>query len=144
DRGPPPPGQDRPTTPARDRRAAALAGLRPSSFPLPPALADFGSRYGNYGHPRPSAHDNGQAMRSNVRWPLPVIVVLELAQCVWWIIAGSVMWSLRGLVYEPSSPQIAYNTRFAAALFALGGINVLAFIGFLVRPAGWGALVLAA
>jgi hypothetical protein len=79
-----------------------------------------------------------------VHWPLPVIVVLELAQFGWWIIAGWAMWSLRGLVFEPSSTQIASNTRFAVAMLTLGGINVLALIGFLVRPAGWGARVLAA
>jgi hypothetical protein len=83
-------------------------------------------------------------MRRGRRWQRLVIVVLEFAQCGWWIFSGWVMWSIRGLMLEPSSPQIAYNTRFAVALLALAGINVLALIGFLVRPVGLGGLVLAA
>src|SRR5438876_8904407 len=53
------------------------------------------------------------------------------------------MWSLRGLVFEPSSPQIAVNTRFALALLAVAGINVLSLLGFLLRPVGLGWFMLA-
>jgi len=83
-------------------------------------------------------------MKSGRRWLRLATVVLAIAQCGWWTLGGWAMWSFRGFMLEPSSPQIADNARFAVALFAVAAINIVALIGFFVRPRSWGELVLAA
>jgi hypothetical protein len=82
-------------------------------------------------------------MTGGRRWVHRLTVVLIVVQCVWWIFVGWGIWSVRGLMLEPSSPQIAVNTRFALALLAIAGINIVAVIGFLVRAVGWGRFILA-
>jgi hypothetical protein len=83
-------------------------------------------------------------MKSGRRWLHLVTVVVAVALCGWWTLGGWAMWSFRGFMLEPSSPEIADNTRFAVALISVAAINIAALIGFLVRPLRWGGLVLAA
>jgi hypothetical protein len=83
-------------------------------------------------------------MRRGRRWLQLGAVVLALGQCGWWIISAWMVWYFRGLMLDPSSPQIADNARFALALLAVAAINIGALIGFLVRPMRWGGLVLTA
>ncbi len=66
------------------------------------------------------------------------IVVLVAAQCVVWVVAGSILWSFRDLMVGAGSPQATENARFAVASFSVGAINALALLLFMLRPHGWG------
>ena len=82
-------------------------------------------------------------MRNGRRWLYLSIVVLTLVQCGWWAFSGWFMWSLRGLMLEPSSPQIAENARFAVAMLVVAALNFGALFCFLARPQTWGRSLLA-
>ena len=78
------------------------------------------------------------------RWLLIGTIVVAIAQCGWWILGGWVLWDVRGLMLQPDSPYIAVNARFALAVLVVAAINVFGLVAFLLRPAGWGGLLLIA
>lgn len=79
-----------------------------------------------------------------LRWLRLVTVVVALAQCGWWTLSAWLLWNFRGLMLEPSSPQIADNARFAVTVLVVAAVNIAALIGFVIRPFRWGGLLLAA
>jgi hypothetical protein len=78
------------------------------------------------------------------RWVYPLTVVVAVGQCGWWLFLGYVGWMSSGLMAEPGDPQIAINQRFWSPVLAMADIDAFAVIAFLLRPVGWGGLVLGA
>ena len=70
------------------------------------------------------------------------IVVLVVVQCLVWLAAGSIVWSLRGLMVGAESPEATDNARFALSIFAAAAVNGIALVSFLLRARGWGWLML--
>ena len=81
---------------------------------------------------------------TRTRWLIPGTIALAVAQCVLWLFLAYAMWSVRGLLLPPSSPQEGDNSRFALALLAIAGINCLAVIVYLSRRSRYGSVALAA
>ena len=79
----------------------------------------------------------------HTRFLLYGIVVLVVVQCLVWLVAGSIVWSLRGLMIGSASPEAEANARFAICIFAAAAINVIALVYFLLRQrrSGWFVLV---
>ena len=84
----------------------------------------------------------GWSFKIRPRLLLIGIVVLVVVQCLVWLVAGSIVWSLRGLMVGAESPEAADNARFAIAIFAAAATNGIALLSFLLRQRGWGWLLL--
>jgi hypothetical protein len=52
--------------------------------------------------------------------------------------AGSIEWGERRAMVGIDSAEAAEQARFAIELFAIGALNLLASIAFLLRRTGWG------
>jgi hypothetical protein len=78
------------------------------------------------------------------RWLLTGVVTVALAECVLWYVAASIGWATRDIFVGSGAPQAAARARFALALFAGAGINVVALVSFLVRRRGFGWWLLVA
>jgi hypothetical protein len=52
--------------------------------------------------------------------------------------AGSIEWGERGVMVGIDSAEAAEQARFAIDLGAIGALNLLASIAFLLRGSGWG------
>ena len=76
-------------------------------------------------------------------WLYVGTVVIVVAQCMLWLILAIGSWFTRALLIDPSSAQAADNGRFAIALFVVLSLSVIAVVAFLLRPFGWGGIVLA-
>lgn len=88
------------------------------------------------------AHVLGWSFIKLPRFLLIGIVVLVVVQCLVWLVAGSIVWSLRDLMVGGGSPEAAHNARFAISIFAAAAINGIALMAFLLRQRGWGWLML--
>ena len=72
------------------------------------------------------------------RWPFYASVAVLGCECVACFFAGSVEWGDRGGMVGINSDEAAEQARFAIELAAIGALNVLASIAFLLRRSGWG------
>ena len=70
------------------------------------------------------------------RWLLAGIVAVGLLESVGWFLAASLLWAFRDIFVGAGSIQAAANGRFALAIYAATGINVIALIAFVGRR-GW-------
>ena len=77
-------------------------------------------------------------------WLYVGTVVIAVAQCMLWLFLAIGSWFMRAWVIPPSSAEVADNTRFALALLVVLSLSVIAVVAFLLRPLGWGGIVLAA
>lgn len=58
--------------------------------------------------------------------------------CIACFFAGSLEWADRGRMLGIDSAEASEQARFAIELYAIGALNLLAAIGFLLRPSDWG------
>ena len=72
------------------------------------------------------------------RWRFYASVAVLGCECVACFFAGSVEWGDRGGMVGINSDEAAEQARFAIELAAIGALNVLASIAFLLRRSGWG------
>ena len=72
------------------------------------------------------------------RWPFYASVAVLGCECVACFFAGSIEWGERGVRLGGDSAEAAEQARFAIELYAIGGLNLLASIAFLIRRSGWG------
>ena len=71
-------------------------------------------------------------------WPFYASVAVLGCGCIAWFLGGSFEWgeSANSASYRPG--ETAAQARFAIELYAIGGLNLLASIAFLLRRSGWG------
>ena len=72
------------------------------------------------------------------------IIGLVIAQCIVWLVAGSIVWSFRDLMVGSGSPQAAHDTQFALAIFVGAAVNLVALVPFLIRSGGLSVVLLLA
>jgi hypothetical protein len=72
------------------------------------------------------------------RWPFYASVAVLGCECVLCFLAGSVEWGDRGAMLGVDSAETAEQARFAIELYAIGALNLLGSIAFLLRRSGWG------
>ena len=80
--------------------------------------------------------------RHRVLWL--AIVVPVASQCVYWVVASVFAWAFRGFMVDPGSPVAARRTLLAIVVLAATSVNVIALALFLLKPVGWGWILLAA
>ena len=71
------------------------------------------------------------------RWPFYASVAVLGCACVACLFAGSIEWGERGAMVGIDSAEAAEQARFAIELYAIGALNMLASIAFLLRRSGW-------
>ena len=71
------------------------------------------------------------------RWLLAGIVLVGLLESVGWFLGASLLWAFHDLFVGAGSIQAAANGRFAIAVYAASGINVIALIAFVLGRRGW-------
>ena len=71
-------------------------------------------------------------------WPFYVSVAVLGFECMACFFAGSIEWGARGVMVGIDSAEAAEQTRFAIELYAIGALNLVASIAFLLRRSGWG------
>jgi hypothetical protein len=71
------------------------------------------------------------------RWPFYASVAVLGCESVACFFAGSIEWRERGVMVGIDSSEAAEQARFAIELYAIGALNLLAFIAFLLRRSGW-------
>jgi len=71
------------------------------------------------------------------RWPFYAPVAVLGCECMACFFAGSVEWGERGVIVGIDSAEAAEQARFAVELYAIGALNLLASIAFLLRRSGW-------
>ena len=72
------------------------------------------------------------------RWPYYASVAVLGCECVGSFLAGSIGWGPRGATVGIDSAEAAEQARFVIELYAIGALNLLASIPFLLRGWGWG------
>jgi hypothetical protein len=72
------------------------------------------------------------------RWPFYASVAVLGCECIACFFAGSIEWGERGVRVGMDSAEAAEQARFATELYAIGALNLLASIAFLLRRSGWG------
>ena len=72
------------------------------------------------------------------RWPFYASVVVLGCECIACFFVGSIEWGERGVMVGIDSAEAAEQARFAIELSAIGALNLLASIVFLLRRSGWG------
>ncbi len=72
------------------------------------------------------------------------ILVVVASQCVYWVVASVFAWAFRGFMVDPGSPVSARRTLLAIVVLAATSVNVIALALFLLKPVGWGWILLAA
>jgi hypothetical protein len=72
------------------------------------------------------------------RWPFYASVAVLGCECIACIFAGSIEWGRRGGMIGIDSAEAAEQARFAIELYAIGALNLLASIAFLLRRSDWG------
>ena len=72
------------------------------------------------------------------RWPFYASVAVLGCECIACFLAGSIEWGERGVRVGMDSAEAAEQARFATELYAIGALNLLASIAFLIRRSGWG------
>ena len=71
------------------------------------------------------------------RWPFYAPVAVLGCECMACFFAGSIEWGERGVIVGIDSAEAAEQARFAVELYAIGALNLLASIAFLLRRSGW-------
>lgn len=71
------------------------------------------------------------------RWPFYASVAVLGCECIVCFFAGSIEWGERGAMVGIDSPETAEQARFAIELYAIGALNLLGSIAFLLRRSGW-------
>ena len=73
------------------------------------------------------------------------IVILAVAECALWLVAGLVQWTFAGFSLGPVySAQVAEGARASLTELAWGALNVVGLIAYLLRGRGWGRWLMAA
>lgn len=72
------------------------------------------------------------------RWPFYASVAVLGCECMACFFAGYSEWGDRGSMVDINSAEAAEQARFAIELYAIGALNLLASIAFLLRRSGWG------
>ena len=72
------------------------------------------------------------------RWPFYASVVVLVCECLVFFFAGSVEWGERAAMVGTDSIEAAEQARIAIELYAIGALNFLALIAFLLGRSGWG------
>ena len=72
------------------------------------------------------------------RWPFYASVAVLGCECIACFLAGSIEWGERGVRVGMDSAEAAEQARFATELYAIGALNLLASMAFLIRRSGWG------
>ena len=71
------------------------------------------------------------------RWPFYASVAVLGCECIACFFAGSIEWGDLGVRLGGDSAEATEQARFAIELYAIGGLNLLASIAFLIRRSGW-------
>ncbi|TMC53382.1 MAG: hypothetical protein E6J20_06875 [Chloroflexi bacterium] len=71
------------------------------------------------------------------RWPLYAPVAVLGFECMACFIAGSIEWGERSVMVGADTAEAAEQARFAIELYAIGALNLVASIPFLLRRSGW-------
>ena len=72
-----------------------------------------------------------------LRWPFYASVAVLGCECIACFFAGSIEWGDLGVRLGGDSTEATEQARFAIELYAIGGLNLLASIAFLIRRSGW-------
>ena len=74
------------------------------------------------------------------RWPFYGSVAVLGCECIACFFAGAIEWgeSTNPTRYRIDSGEAAEQARFAIEFYAIGALNLLASIAFLLRRSGWG------
>jgi hypothetical protein len=72
------------------------------------------------------------------RWLFYASVAVLGCECIVCFFAGSIEWGERGVMVDIDSAETAEQARFAIELYAIGALNLLGSIAFLLRRSGWG------
>ena len=72
------------------------------------------------------------------RWPFYASVAVLGCVCVLCFFAGSIEWGDRSVMVGVDSAEAAEQARFAIELYAIGALNLLGFIAFLLGRPSWG------
>src|SRR6267378_4193667 len=72
------------------------------------------------------------------RWPFYASVAVLGCECIACFFAGFIELRDRGVMLGGDSAEAAEQARFAIELYAIGALNLLASIAFLIRRSGWG------
>jgi hypothetical protein len=67
------------------------------------------------------------------RWPFYAAVAVLGCECMVFFLAGSIEWRERGAMVGITSDEAEEQALFAIELGAIGALNLLAFIAFLLR-----------
>jgi hypothetical protein len=72
------------------------------------------------------------------RWPFYASVAVLGCECMVCFFASFIEWGERRVMVGIDSAEAAEQARFALELGAIGALNILASIAFLLRRSGWG------
>ncbi|TMD41365.1 MAG: hypothetical protein E6I88_07690 [Chloroflexi bacterium] len=72
------------------------------------------------------------------RWPFYASVAVLGGECIACFLAGSIELGARGAMVPIDSAESTEQARFAIELFAIGGLNLVGFVAFLLRRSAWG------
>jgi len=71
------------------------------------------------------------------RWPFYASVAVLGCECIACFFAGFIELRDRGVMVGIDSAEAAEQARFAIELYAIGALNLLASMAFLLRRSGW-------
>jgi hypothetical protein len=71
------------------------------------------------------------------RWTFYASVAVLGCEAVVCFFAGSIEWGDRGAMVGVDSAETAEQARFVVELYAIGALNLLGCIAFLLRRSGW-------
>jgi hypothetical protein len=72
------------------------------------------------------------------RWPFYASVAVLGCESILCFFAGSIEWGERGVMAGISSAEAAEQARIAVELYALGALNLLGCVAFLLGRSRWG------
>jgi hypothetical protein len=72
------------------------------------------------------------------RWPFYASIAVLGCECLAYVLGGSFEWGQRGVMVGINSTEAAEQARFAVELYAIGALNFLASVTFLLRRSGLG------
>ena len=72
------------------------------------------------------------------RWPFYASVAVLGCECIACFVAGSIEWGDRRVMVGIDPAEAAEQARFVIELYAIGALNLLASIAFLLRSSGRG------
>ena len=71
------------------------------------------------------------------RWPFYASVAVLLCACIGCILAGYIEWGQQEVMVSANPPEAPEQARFAVELYAIGALNLVACVAFLLRRSGW-------